>query len=181
MISKHITTRSRQVHNISATYPRIVFYLFLFIFLLHLPSCKNHKTLPTDKNAEIQDITRAIHATIGWAANKDTALLYSVIATDSSFREVHPNNHVVYGIDEFRKAEAFWLNPDFKAVRYEISDLRINLSQSGTVAWFCCLLDDINEWKGQPASWENTRWTGVLEKRDGNWRMVQQHFSIASE
>jgi hypothetical protein len=49
------------------------------------------------------------------------------------------------------------------------------------VAWFYCILDDINEWKGQPANWENTRWTGVLEKRDGRWVMAQQHFSFAAK
>ena len=35
--------------------------------------------------------------------------------------------------------------------------------------------------KLRPASWEDTRWTGVLEKRDGRWVMVQQHFSIAKD
>jgi hypothetical protein len=34
-------------------------------------------------------------------------------------------------------------------------------------------------WDGQPANWENTRWTGVLEKRGGRWVIVQQHFSFA--
>ena len=43
------------------------------------------------------------------------------------------------------------------------------------------MLDDMNEWKGQPANWENTRWTGVTEKRDGKWVIVQQHFSFAVE
>jgi hypothetical protein len=49
------------------------------------------------------------------------------------------------------------------------------------VAWFFCILDDINEWKGQPANWENTRWSGVLEKRSGRWVMAQQHFSFAAK
>jgi len=39
----------------------------------------------------------------------------------------------------------------------------------------------INEWKGQPASRENARWTGVLERRDGRWVLVQQRFSFASD
>ncbi|MEW5983137.1 MAG: nuclear transport factor 2 family protein [Acidobacteriota bacterium] len=39
----------------------------------------------------------------------------------------------------------------------------------------------VNTYKGQPASWEDTRWTGVLEKRDGRWVIVQQHFSFATE
>jgi len=130
---------------------------------------------------ELKQVEKAIHACIGWAKTKDFGLLYGVIANDPDFLEVHPDGKVVKGFEEFKKAEAFWGSPDFKAVRYEIRDLRIKLSRSGDVAWFSGLLDDINEWKGRPASWEDTRWTGVLEKRDGRWVMVQQHFSFGEK
>ena len=72
------------------------------------------------------------------------------------------------------------MSDDFKAIRYDIKDFRINFSKTGKVAWFFCILDDINEWKGQPANWENTRWTGILEKYDNNWVIKQMHFSFAS-
>lgn len=80
-----------------------------------------------------------------------------------------------------KKNEKFWMNPDFKAIGYEIKDLKINISKSGDVAWWYCMLNDINEWKEKPASWENTRWTGVLEKRDNKWVIVQMHFSFATK
>ncbi len=130
---------------------------------------------------ELARIEQAIRDCIGWAKTKDFKLLYGIIAGDENFLEVHPDGNVVKGIEEFRKAEKFWGSPDFKAVRYDIRDLKITLSKSGDTAWFYCLLDDINEWKGQPANWENTRWTGVLEKRDGRWVMAQQHFSFAAK
>jgi ketosteroid isomerase-like protein len=126
-------------------------------------------------------VEKAIHNSIGWAKDKNLILLYSVIANDTNYLEVHPGNKVVKGFQNFKKAEKFWMNNKFKAIRYQIKDLNIHFSQSGTVAWFFCMLDDINEWEGQPANWENTRWTGVLEKRNNNWVMVQQHFSFASE
>ncbi len=129
---------------------------------------------------EKQLVEKAINNCIGWAKTKDLNLLYSVIANDTNYLEIHPNNKVVKGFKEFTKAEAFWMNSDFKAIRYEIKDLKINFSKSGEVAWFFGILNDINEWKGQPASWENTRWTGVLEKRNNNWIIVQMHFSFAS-
>jgi L-ascorbate metabolism protein UlaG (beta-lactamase superfamily)/ketosteroid isomerase-like protein len=128
---------------------------------------------------ELGQIEKSIRDCIGWAKEKDFRLLYSVVANDADFLEVHPDGKVVKGLEEFKKAETFWASPDFKAVRYEIRDLKIQLSKSGDVAWFFCILDDINEWKGRPANWENTRWTGVLEKREGRWVMVQQHFSFA--
>ena len=145
-----------------------------------LSNCgKTSRNLNTENEKVL--IENAINNSIGWAKTKDLDLLYGIIVNDSNFLEVHPDGKVVKGFDDFKKAETFWMNPDFKAVRYQIKDLKINISESGSVAWWFCILDDINEWKGQPASWENTCWTGVLEKRDGKWRIVQQHFSFANE
>jgi ketosteroid isomerase-like protein len=134
-----------------------------------------------DAEQEKVSIASVINASIGWAKNKDFKLLYSVISNDSDYVEVDPGGKTVRGFEQFRKAEKFWGSPDFKAVRYEIRDLKINVSRSGDVAWYYCVLDDVNEWKGKPASWMNTRWTGVLERRDGNWVIVQMHFSFAKE
>jgi ketosteroid isomerase-like protein len=130
---------------------------------------------------ELAAIEKTIHNSIGWAKNKNFDLLYSVIANDSAYLEVDPTPGLIRGFTEFKKNEAFWGSPDFKAIRYEIRDLKINLSRSGDIAWYYCLLDDINEWKGNPASWMNTRWTGVLEKRNGKWVIVQMHFSFPAE
>lgn len=148
---------------------------------LMILSCTEQNTTNINVEAEKAIIEKVIQNSIGWAKEKDLQLLYSVIADDSSYLEVQPTNRVVKGISEFKKAENFWMNPDFKAVRFETRDMHINISQSGTVAWWYCMLDDINMWKGEPANWENTRWTGVLEKRDGKWVIVQMHFSFASE
>jgi hypothetical protein len=132
-----------------------------------------------DSEAELASVEEAIHGTIGWAKTKDFERLYGIIAHDPTYLEVHPEDAVVRGFEEFRRMEEFWASPDFRAIRYEIRDLQILLSRSGDVAWFYCVLDDVNEWQGEPVSWMNARWTGVLEKRDGAWRMVQMHFSNA--
>lgn len=150
----------------------------VILFALLMMACNNTEE-KHDQSYDMILIEQAIHNCIGWAKNKDLNLLYSVIADDTVFLEIHPGDRVVRGISEFKEAEKFWMDPDFKAIRYEIKDLNIKISQSGTVAWWYCVLDDINEWKGQPANWENTRWTGVTEKRDGKWVIVQQHFSLA--
>jgi hypothetical protein len=131
--------------------------------------------------AELPVIEKTIENSIGWAKKKDFGLLYSVIANDSNYLEVDPAPQIIRGFEEFKKNEVFWGDANFKAIRYEIRDLRISVSQSGTVAWFYCILDDINEWKGQPACWMNTRWTGVLEKRKEKWVIVQMHFSFAKD
>ena len=152
----------------------------ILILMVSVTSSCQQKAI-FDPAAERPAVEQAIRGSIGWAINKDLDLLYSIIPNDTNFLEVHPNGKVVKGFEEFKKAEKFWMDPDFKAIRYDIRDLEINFSRSGDVAWFFCILDDIAEWQGQPASWENTLWTGTMEKRDGKWVTVQQHFSFASK
>jgi ketosteroid isomerase-like protein len=156
--------------------------LIIVVPVMLLSSChlnKNDRTTGLDE--EIKSIEKAIRGSIEWAQKKDTSLLYSIIANNKDYLEVDPENRVVKGIKDFKKAERIWLDPRFKAVKCEISDLKINVSKEVTVAWFYCMLNDINEWDGKPACWMNTRWTGVLEKRNNNWVIVQMHFSFASE
>jgi ketosteroid isomerase-like protein len=154
---------------------------FFSLTALVIMSCTERNTGNLHAEEEKAIIEKIIRNSIGWAKEKDLQLLYSVIADDSCYIEVQPTNRVVKGITEFKKAEDFWMHPEFKAVRFETRDMTINISQSGTVAWWYCMLDDMNTWKGQPANWENTRWTGVLEKRNGSWVIVQMHFSFANE
>lgn len=134
-----------------------------------------------DREAEIAAITRSIDSCIGWFKDKDFDLLFSVVAHDSNYISVHPTDRVIMGFDEFEKNSEVFKYEGFQYVRHELTDLRIGLSESGATAWFYCELDDMNTWDGQPADWENARWTGVLEKRAGNWVIVQQHFSFAKE
>ena len=162
--------------------PGYKFLLLLFFALTSLYGCGGHKTdFISENESERLLVEQTIHSSIGWAINKDIKLLYSIIDHDSSFLEVHPGPKVVKGFSDFSNAEEFWMSPDFKAIRYDIRDLQINISKAGDVAWWFCMLDDMNTWKGEPANWENTRWTGIMEKRKGKWIIVQQHFSFPVE
>ncbi len=157
-------------------------YKILLLIILILTSCKDKvKHEVFDQEKELQLVEQSIDNVFVWAVDKDFDLFYGSIANDSAFISVTPYERVKFGFNDVRKDSSFWGSPDFKAIRHELRDLRINFSQNHDVAWFFCYLDDINEWKGDPASWKNARWTGVLEKRNGKWIVVQQHFSFASD
>lgn len=157
---------------------RNIIYLQIILHAVLSLSCSTNDT-EILLSAEKKQIAKTIDSCIGWFKTKDFQLLFSVIADDSNYISVHPTNRVIKSFSEFEKNTEVFKNPDFKYVRHKIRDLKINISKTGQVAWFYCILDDINSWKGQPANWENTRWTGVLEKRAGQWKIVQQHFSFA--
>jgi len=133
--------------------------------------------------AEKSEISKLIHSSIGWAATKDKELVFSCFADDQELFWFSPRDDgTVHGFKTFvDQTENFFMLDDFKAVRYEIKELHISLSRSGDVAWYHARLDDFNTWKGQPANWEDVRWTGVLEKRNGRWVIVQMHFSDATD
>lgn len=149
------------------------------VFFCYLSACA--PAVREDRDAEIAVIAETISSCIGWFENKDFDLLFGIVRQDSTYLSVHPTDRVIRGFEEFRENSEVFRDPEFTYVRHELRELTINLSESGDVAWFYCILDDINQWHGEPANWENARWTGVLEKRDDNWVIVQQHFSFAAE
>lgn len=149
--------------------------LIAILLICLIISCGKDKSF--NRDAEYKAVEQAIHNVIGWAVEKDFELFFNTIADDSNFISVTPSQRIKFGVDDVKNDTAFWASPDFKAVRHEIHDLRIIFSEKGDIAWYYCILDDFNTWKGQPANWEKVRWTGVLEKRKGRWRVVQQHYS----
>jgi hypothetical protein len=162
----------------SITKPGICSTLIIAVLI----SCQDKETGNREYlKAQLPVIEKTIKDAIGWAKDKNFDLLYSVISNDSNYIEIDPGIKIIRGFNEFKKNETFWADPGFKAIRYEIRDLKIYVSQTGTVAWYYCVLDDINEWNGKPVSWIDTRWTGVLEKRKEKWVIVQMHFSFAKE
>jgi hypothetical protein len=133
-----------------------------------------------EEKAAIQEV---IEASIGWALNKDTELLFDSVAQDEDFFYFSPDNaSTISGFEMFRKFTTdTFLGDHFKALWYETKEMAIHVSGSGDVAWYHCLLDDVGLWNGKEAGWHDVRWTGVLEKRDGKWVIVQMHFSFATE
>ncbi|MBN2415472.1 nuclear transport factor 2 family protein [bacterium] len=151
----------------------------LFCAMLLLVGCSRNESLESRERAKAE-IAQVIDSAIGWFKTKDFSIMYRAFAQDEAYLEVHPDSTVIKGFSQFEKNLEIFRNPDFLYLRHEIRDLHITLSKKGDTAWFFCMLDDISTWKGREVGWRNTRWTGTLEKRDGRWVIVQQHFSFAS-
>ena len=126
-------------------------------------------------------VRQVIEDSIGWALDKDFDRLFEVMAHDENFFIFHPDSSTVEGWESFVEHSAVWKDPRFKATSFEVKDFRLNFSRGGDVAWFACYLDDFGEWDGRQIGWENVRWTGVAEKRDGKWVLVQMHFSFPND
>jgi hypothetical protein len=137
---------------------------------------------PVGPEKEKEVIAEVIDASIGWFETKDFDLLFRVIADDPDLFMFQPGSTgTIRGIEKFRESSAIWRDPDTRYLRHEIRDLHIHLGPSSDIAWFSAILDDCGIYKGQEGCWEDTRWTGVLEKREGRWVILQMHFSFAAD
>jgi hypothetical protein len=129
-------------------------------------------------------VAKVIETSIKWCfPDKSRERLYGSVVNDSTFFMFQPDSKsTIYGFDAFKAfSERVFLVEECQPKGSTIKQLRINLSESGDVAWFSCLLDDWGEWAGEPWNWKDVRWTGVLQKLEGRWLIEQQHFSKAED
>jgi hypothetical protein len=144
--------------------------------LLILVACSSNGA---EDEATIRGI---INDSFGWALTKDRARFEDIFTHEEDFFTYYPDSKsTVTGWTQFENFLDRWMDPRNVARGFEIRDLRLVLSRSGTVAWFSAIVDDNGEWDGEPWGAKDIRWTGVLEIREGKWVIVQQHMSEAKD
>ncbi|MFC1731544.1 nuclear transport factor 2 family protein [candidate division KSB1 bacterium] len=130
-----------------------------------------------DPEAERVQIDIVHSELIATKETHDPALLSKVYA--------HDDDMVVLGTDDVERWIG-WENyknvydqmfESFKNVDFSVSDQIIKIHESGKVAWFSEIIDASIESQGEITKIEGLRYTGVFEKRDGVWKVVQAHIS----
>ncbi|MHA2349845.1 MAG: nuclear transport factor 2 family protein [Candidatus Thorarchaeota archaeon] len=139
--------------------------------------------MPTsNKTKDEYEISKIIHDAFGWALTKNRALFESIFAKDTDFFTYYPDSKsTVTGWNQFEKFLDRWMDQRNIAKEFDIRSLRIVVSRSREVAWFSAIVDDEGEFDGEPWGARDIRWTGVLEKREGSWKICQQHMSEAND
>ena len=66
----------------------------------------------------------------------------------------------------------------FKETYISVRDQVVNVSETGKTAWFSEIINYNYIYQGEPRQYEGLRFTGVLEKINDNWYIVQSHMSV---
>ncbi len=151
--------------------------LFVLAGFLFISSCSN-----CDKDLNLKDETIAIENVLEkyiianenqdfelteeiWATNPDI-ILYG---TDSDDRLMGWTNIRSAIKDQFSQITDTYISA---------SDQFIKLNCTGNTAWFAETLNYNFVYKGEARSYEGLRFTGVMEKINGEWKIVQAHLSV---
>jgi len=151
--------------------------LLVLVILLIISSCTN-----CDKEINLTDETVAIENVLEKYIianeNQDFELIQGIWAPDSDI--------ILYGTDsDDRLTGSINILAAIKDQFSQITDTYISASDqfikvncTGNTAWFAETLNYNFVYKEEAKSYEGLRFTGVMEKMDGEWKIVQAHLSV---
>lgn len=149
-----------------------------FVPLLMTLSCAKKAADPTAIKAEVKAVVGNLYTSFEM---KDMDLMSQVMAHDEDMVNFGTDlsDHEV-GWKEWKAAHLAQFKAIDKAPIHSKA-LKIFLSKTNKVAWF----SDVTDWdlviQNSPVALKNVRITGVLEKREAGWKIVQIHASLPQE
>lgn len=156
---------------------KIIFSTFALSISLLMGSCCD-KNVESDKKADLAAIENLLENYILANENQDFDLIKKIWAPDDDI--------ILYGTDSDERLMG-WTNIE-SAIKEQFgyitdtyisaSNQFIKLNCTGNTAWFAETLNYNYMYKGHAHSYEGLRFTGVVEKINDNWVLVQAHLSV---
>ncbi len=150
----------------------------LFGLLLMAAACNAPKTPKADNQDNKKAVANVLEKYIIANENQDFPMIEQIWAPDS--------NIVLFGTNSDEKLMG-WNNIK-RAIKQQFASISetyisptdqfIRLNPGQNTAWFAEILNYNFVYQGKAKSFEGVRFTGVMEKRKGGWKIVQAHLSI---
>ncbi len=154
--------------------------LMIPLILIGMTGCglQGEKCPEVDYDKELSDIRTLLEQYELARESEDFTTIEHIWASDDDIILFGTEgDEQMIGFSEIRKAMNRQFD-EFENTLINISDQRIKISKDGNIAWFSEVLDYNFIYLGEDMSFEGIRFTGVLEKREGIWKLVQGHLSV---
>jgi len=134
-----------------------------------------------DVEAETAAVKAALDDYFEGAKAKDIDRIARAWADDPDINIISPFAGLnVVGWEQYRQhLDRYFDDESFAVISQSVRDQKIKIARSGLAAWFSETVDEEFEFQGETSVFADMRWTGILEKRDGIWKIVQIHVSFA--
>jgi ketosteroid isomerase-like protein len=154
-----------------------LFYSLLILIISLAIACDTGKQ-KVDNGKELAAIKLVLEKYALANENQDIGMIEDIWCPSErivSFGTEGGEKHV--GFIEIKKAVQNQFD-NFSDTYISYRDQIIEISESGNTAWFSEIINYNFILDGQANSFEGLRYTGVLVKRDGKWKLVQTHMSV---
>lgn len=159
---------------------RISFTMLSLFAILLLSSCKQTPAT-VDITAEKAAVENVLEKYVMANENQDFSLIEQIWASDDDIMLLGTDSDEKYkGWKQIKNAIRHQFS-QFEDTYISVLDQAINVNANGNTAWFSEILNYNFIHQGKAMSFEGIRFTGVLEKREGQWKLVQGHLSIPVE
>ena len=153
--------------------------LIFFISLFALSSCNiNNSRDKCEPETEMEEIALVLEKYVIANEKKDIGLVKEVWASEPDIMVFGTNSdEQIIGWEEIRDAMQRQFNL-FEDTYISVHDQVIQINEYCNTAWFSEIMNYNYIYQGEAKQFEGLRFTGVLEKIDGEWFIVQSHISI---
>ena len=150
------------------------------ILLFAIPACWiiNGCSQEVNNNVEMIKVKSVVDEFKQFWETEDMSLLSTIMAHDSDMVNYGTDANEIFVGWNALKDSIQKILPEIEKTKITVRNQHINFDMSGNVAWFSQIWDWNLVFGGQPIQLPNQRLTGVLEKRNGNWMIVQFHNSV---
>jgi ketosteroid isomerase-like protein len=130
-----------------------------------------------DVEAEKAKVKTALDGWIRAFETEDMELLSKVVSHEPDIVAIGTDTGEYFiGWEAFKESQQRWFDTT-ETAEISVRKQRIKVHKSGEVAWFSQFLDWKVKAKEEEFTFEGARMTGVLEKQNDDWVIVQLHGS----
>jgi len=154
-----------------------LFYSLLILAIAFAVGCDNKKQ-KFDKAKEEAAIKLVLEKYALANENQDIGMIEEIWCPSESIVSYGTEGHEkLVGFVEIKNAVQNQFD-NFSDTYISYRDQIIEINDTGNSAWFSEIINYNFILDGEANSFEGLRYTGVLVKRDGKWKLVQTHMSV---
>jgi len=134
-----------------------------------------------DYDVEISNIKDVLESYVIANETQDIELIQKIWAPDEDIIIFGTKgDEKLIGWEAIKNATQEQFNT-FENTLISVRDQVVKINKFGDIAWFSEVINYNFILDGKARSYEGIRYTGVLEKRENDWYIIQSHMSIPAE
>lgn len=155
---------------------KITLLLFLAALAAGCQKCPENK--PVDQQAAIKEIQTVLENYVIANETQQLELIHSIWAPSEDIVVIGTDqDEMLVGWTQIEAAIKKQFD-NFEETYIAVTDQIIKVNETGNTGWFSEIVHYSFLYQGKPQSFEGIRFTGVINKSNGEWHIVQSHMSI---